>query len=174
MHITPSEWIMCELGVCPNFLENNLLKVDKILGLTFYRTRKDFKGFKNDVCPFTVAELFARCIVYNSRLFAYKRPFRELRVSYKEKFGPIIKVNFWQTNLRANVCRYSTLQVNRKTNATGRRRLTSSNRAAIFVSTSREERHNKRWKNLFGYELGESTENNKGLLFSEVRKQFKL
>jgi len=32
----PSEWIMCELGVFPIFLENDLLKVDKILGLTFF------------------------------------------------------------------------------------------------------------------------------------------
>ena len=42
----PSEWIMCELGVFPIFLENNLLKVDKILGLTFFKARNDFKGFK--------------------------------------------------------------------------------------------------------------------------------
>ena len=28
----PSEWIMCEHGVFPSFLENNLLKVDKIQG----------------------------------------------------------------------------------------------------------------------------------------------
>ena len=42
----PSEWIMCELGVFPIFLENDLLKVDKILGLTFFKARKDFKGFK--------------------------------------------------------------------------------------------------------------------------------
>ena len=33
----PSEWIMCKLSVFPIFLENNLLKVDKILGLTFLR-----------------------------------------------------------------------------------------------------------------------------------------
>jgi len=32
----PSEWIMCELGVFALFLENDLLKVDKILGLTFF------------------------------------------------------------------------------------------------------------------------------------------
>ena len=32
----PSEWIMCELGVFPIFLENDLLKVDKIQGLTFF------------------------------------------------------------------------------------------------------------------------------------------
>ena len=131
----------------------------------FLQDKKRLRRIQNGVSPFTVAEFCARCIVYNFRLFAYNRPFRELSVSYKEKFVPIIKVNFWQTNLRANVCRFSTLQVNRKTNATGRRRLTSSNRAAIFVSTSREKRHNKRWKNLFGYKLGESTENNKGLTF---------
>ena len=42
----PSEWIMCELGVFPIFLENDLLKVDKILGLTFFKARKDLEGFK--------------------------------------------------------------------------------------------------------------------------------
>ena len=41
----PSEWIMCEFGVFPFFLENNLLKVDKILGLTFFEARKDLEGF---------------------------------------------------------------------------------------------------------------------------------
>ena len=41
----PSEWIMCELGVFPIFLENDLLKVDKILGLTFFKVRKDLEGF---------------------------------------------------------------------------------------------------------------------------------
>ena len=43
-YLPPSEWIMCELGVFPIFLENDLLKVNKILGLTFLRqekTRKD-------------------------------------------------------------------------------------------------------------------------------------
>ena len=32
----PSEWIMSELGVFPIFLENDLLKVDKILALAFF------------------------------------------------------------------------------------------------------------------------------------------
>jgi len=41
----PSDWIMCELGVFPFFLENDLLKVDKILGLTFFKARKDLEGF---------------------------------------------------------------------------------------------------------------------------------
>ena len=42
----PSEWIMCELGFFPIFLEKDLLKVDRILGLTFFHARKDFEGFK--------------------------------------------------------------------------------------------------------------------------------
>ena len=41
-----AEWIMCKLGVFPILLENDLLKVDKILGLTFSKARKDFEAFK--------------------------------------------------------------------------------------------------------------------------------
>ena len=37
---------MCELVFFPIFLEKDLLKVDKILGLTFFQARKDFEGFK--------------------------------------------------------------------------------------------------------------------------------
>ena len=36
---------MCELGVFPIFLENYHLKVDKILGMTFFKVRKDLEGF---------------------------------------------------------------------------------------------------------------------------------
>ena len=59
----PSEGIICELGV-----ENDLLKVDKILRLTFLRQEKTLR-IQNGVFPFTVAEFCARWIVYNSRLF---------------------------------------------------------------------------------------------------------
>ena len=37
---------MCELVVFPMFLERDLLKVDKILSLTFFKARKDWEGFK--------------------------------------------------------------------------------------------------------------------------------
>ena len=36
---------MCELGVFPIFLDKDLLKVDKIVGLTFFKARKDLEGF---------------------------------------------------------------------------------------------------------------------------------
>ena len=66
----PSDWIMCELGVFPISLENDLLKVDKILGLTFLSQEKTWKDSKRPFFPFTVAQFCARWIVYNSRLFA--------------------------------------------------------------------------------------------------------
>ena len=58
---SPSEWIMRELAVFPMFLVKDLLKVDKILGLTFL-ARKDLKDSKRRF-PFTVAEFCARWIV---------------------------------------------------------------------------------------------------------------
>ena len=33
----PTEWIMCELGVFPIFLANDLSKLDEILGLMFFK-----------------------------------------------------------------------------------------------------------------------------------------
>ena len=35
-HLPPSEWIMCELDFFPMILENELLKVARILGSTFF------------------------------------------------------------------------------------------------------------------------------------------
>ena len=143
---------MCELGFCHIFLVKDLLKVDKILGLTFFQARKDFEGFKTAffhllLLSFVVDGLFTTP-VYSPRFLT-------------GKIWPINEVYLWQTNLKANVCGNSTFQVNTSKNATWRRRLTSRNRMGIFVSISCEERHNK----LFGYKLGESTENNKALLF---------
>ena len=43
------------------FLENDLLKVDKILGLTFFKARKDLEGFNT-----AFFNLLAQWIVYNS------------------------------------------------------------------------------------------------------------
>ena len=42
----PSEWIMCERGVIPIFVENDLSKVNKILELMFLRQEKTSKDSK--------------------------------------------------------------------------------------------------------------------------------
>ena len=60
---------MCELVFFPIFLKNDLLKVDKILGLAFFRQEKTSKDLKRRF-PFTVAEFCGQWIVYNTRLFA--------------------------------------------------------------------------------------------------------
>ena len=81
-------------------------------------------------------------------------------------------IRVWQTNLKGNVCRNSTFQVNRKKNDTGRRRLTLSNRAAIFVSSSCEERYNEPfWLETWRVNRKQQIK----LYFSSLaRKQFKL
>ena len=61
---------MFELGVFPIFVENDRLKVDKILGLTFFLGKKILGRIQYGVFQFTVAEFCARWIVYNSPVFA--------------------------------------------------------------------------------------------------------
>ena len=131
----------------PIFLENDVLKVDKIPGLTFLRQEKTWKDSKR---RFSIYCSWVLC-----SMDCFQLPFIpvEETVSWTQrfltrKFGPKIEVYLWQSNLKANVCKNSTFQVNRKKNGKGRRRLTSSNRAAIF-----------------GYKLGGLTENNEALLF---------
>ena len=133
---------MSELGVFPTFLEKDLLKVDKILGLTFFKARKDLKGFKMAFFIYCSCVLCKKDCLQLAFIHVEKVVSWTLRFLTR-KFGPKIEVYLWQANLKANVCKKSTFQVNGKKNGTGRRRLTSSNQAAIFVSTSCEERHNK-------------------------------
>ena len=52
------------------FLESDLSKVNKILGLTFFKAEKTLEDRKRFFFPFTVAVFVARCNAYNSRLFA--------------------------------------------------------------------------------------------------------
>ena len=141
---------MCEVGVFPIFLGNDLLKVDKILGLTFFKARKDLEGFNTAFFN----------LRYSSWVLCSMDCLQLPCIRVEE--GSKIEVYLWQTNLKGNFCRNSTFQVNRKKNDTGRRRLTSSNRSAIFVSTSCKLNDTT---NPFGYKLGESTENTKALLF---------
>ena len=106
----------------------------------YYKARKDFKGLKT---AFFCVLLLSFVLSGSTSVYLRRRGRFVNSAFQQEKFGPKIEVSLWQTNLKANVCRNSTFQVNWKKNATARRRVTSSNRAAIFVSTSCEERHNK-------------------------------
>ena len=75
---------------------------------------------------------------------------------------PNNEVYLWQTNSKANVCRNPTFQVNMRKNAIRKRRLTWRNRESPFLPALHAKNDTT---NLFGYKLGESTENNKALFF---------
>ena len=87
------------------------------------------------------------------------------------KIWPKNEVYLWQTNLKANVCRNSTFQVNRKENSIRRRRLTSSNRAAIFCQHFKRRRTQQTF---FTINLASQQKTTKLYFSSQVRKQFKL
>ena len=124
----------------------------------FFSGKKRLRRIQNGVFPFTVVE------------FCLQLPFIRLEeaVSWTQHFltrkiWPKNEVYLWQINLKANVFRNSTFQVNTRKNATWRQRLTSRNRIAIWSLAALHAKNDT--TNLFGYELGESTENNKALLF---------
>ena len=56
---------MCELSVFPTFLENDLLKVNKILGLTLFKVREDLEGF--NTAFFNLLDGLFTAPVYSSR-----------------------------------------------------------------------------------------------------------
>ena len=82
---------MCELGVFPIFLENNLLKLDKILALTFFKARKALEGFNTAFfnllyLSFVLDELFTTP-VYSRR--------RSRFVNSAQRF---LRRKFWHKN----------------------------------------------------------------------------
>ena len=124
----------------------------------FFPGKKRLRSIQNSVFPFTVVE------------FCLQLPFIRLEeaVSWtqhflRRKIWPKNEVYLWQRNLKANVFRNSSFQVNTRKNATWKWRLTSRNRIAISSLSALHAKNDT--TNLFGYELGESTENNKALLF---------
>ena len=86
------------------------------------------------------------------------------------KILPKNEVYLWETNLKANVCRNSTFQVNTRKNAKWRRRLTSRNRIAIFVSLHAKDDTT----NFSAINLASQQKTTKLFFSSQVRKQFKL
>ena len=140
-----------------HFLENDLLKVDKILGMTFFQARKDFEGFKTAFWDFVVDGLFTTPVYSRRRSRFLKSAFPN-----KKNLAPN-EVYLWQTNFKANVCRNSTFQVNRRKNATWiENDVLPRGTESPFLSALHAKNDTT---NLFGYKLGESTENNKALLF---------
>ena len=79
-----------------------------------------------------------------------------------------MEVYLWQKNLKANVCRNSTFQVNRRKNATWRRRLTA--RCHFCQNVIRRTTQ----QTFSAINLASQQKTTKFYFSSQVRKQFKL
>ena len=88
------------------------------------------------------------------------------------KIGPKIEVYLWQTNLKANVWRNSTFQVNRTKNATWRRGLASRNRSNRHFCQHFMRRTTQ--QTFSAINLASQQKTTKLLFSSQVRKQLKL
>ena len=91
---------MCELGFFPIFLEKDLLKVDKILGLTFFQSRKDFEGTKR---PFTVVEFCGRWIQFTTPVYSPRRG-RFVNSAFPNKKNLAQKRSLFMTNKFESKC----------------------------------------------------------------------
>ena len=124
----PSEWIMCELGVFPIFSREQERS---------FKSGKRLWSIQNGVFPFTVAEFWARWTVYSFRLFSEEEAVSFTQLFLTRKIWPTNRSLFMKNKFESNCLQKF------DANSTGRRRLTSSNRAASFVSIPCKERNNK-------------------------------
>ena len=127
----------------------------------FFSGKKRLRRIQNGVLSFVVDGLFTTPIYSRRRSRFFNSAF------LNEKNLAPNEVYLWQTNFKANVCRNSTFQVNRRKNAKWiENDVLPRGTESPFLSALRA-------KNditiLFGYKLDESTENNKALIFFSCR-----
>ena len=137
----------------------------------FFYGKKRLRRIQNGVFPFTVVEFCARWICLQ---LPFIRP--EEAVSWTQRFltrnvWPKNEVYLWQTNLKANICRNSTFQVNTRKNAT-------------LKTTSYLEEPNRHFCQHFmrrttqqtfsAINLASQQKTTRLFFSSQVRKQFKL
>ena len=131
-----------------HFIRERSFKSRQNPRVDFFQARKVFEGFKT--------------AFFQLLLLGLKLPFIRLEegVSWTQRF---LTRKIWpkQTNLKANVCRNSTFQVNTRKNAHEDEVLPRGTESP-FLSALHAKNDTT---NPFGYKLGESTENNKAFLF---------
>ena len=155
---------MCELGLLPNFLEKDLLKVDKILGLTFFKAIKDFEGFKTAFFHLLwlsfVFDGLLPTPVYSRRRDRFVNSAFPNKKNLAQKSKCIHDKQIWK-QMFAEILRF---------NLIGKRMLQEDlPRATVppFLSALHAKNDTT---NLFDYKLGESKENNQALLFFSVKE----
>ena len=134
---------MCEFGFFSHFLRERSFKSRQNPRVDFFTGKKRQKDSKQRI------SIYCCWVLWSMERFLTR------------KSWPKNEVYLWQTNLKANVYRNSTFQVNTRKNATWDGVLPRGTESPFLSAL-----HAKNDKtNLFGYKLGESKENNKALLF---------
>ena len=153
---------MCELGFS-HFLRERSFKSRQNPRVDFFQARKDFEGFKTAffhllLLSFVVDGLFTtpvyspRRVRFVNSAFPNKKNLAQKRSLFMtKKFESKCLQKFYVSSKHEKECYMKTTSY----------LLEEPNRHFKFVSTSCEGGHNKP----FGYKIGESTENNKALLF---------
>ena len=147
--------------------ERSFKRRENPIGLTFLRQEKSWKDSKRrfsiycswDLCSMDCLQLpFIRVVeaVWWTQRFLTR------------KFGPKIEVYLWETNLKANVFKNSTFQVNRKKECY-RKTTSYLEQPRSHILSALHAKNDT--TDLFGYKLGESTGNNKALLFFSGKKK---
>ena len=104
-------------SVFSHFLRERSFKSRQNPRVDFFQARKDFEGFKTAffhllLLSFVVDGLFTRQVIRLEEAVWWTQRFLTWKIWPKKE------VYLWQINLKANVCRNSTFQVNTRKNAT--------------------------------------------------------
>ena len=154
---------MCGRGFFPIFLEKDLLKVDKILGLTFFQARKKRRF-----------SIYCCWILWS--MDCLELPFIRLEeaVSWTQRFQtrkiwPKNEVSLWQTNLKANVCKVSSKHEKERYVMKTTSNLEETNRhfCQHFMQRTTQQTFS-------AINLASQQKTTKLFFSSQVRKQFKL
>ena len=130
-------------SVFSHFLREDLLQVDKILGLTFFQARKDFERFKTAFFHLLLLSFVVVDGLFTTPVYSPRRG-RFVNSPFPNKKNMAQKQSSFMTNKFESKCLQKFyVSSKHEKECYKRRRLTSRNRIAIFVGTSCEERHNK-------------------------------
>ena len=151
---------MCEFGFFSHFLRERSFKSRQNPRVDFFTGKKRQKDSKRRI------SIYCCWVLWSMDRLQLQFIRLEEAVSWTQRFltrksWPKNEVYLWQTNLKANVYRNYTFQVNTRKNATWDGVLPRGTESPFLSAL-----HAKNDKtNLSGYKLGESKENNKALLF---------
>ena len=87
----------------PVFLEKDLLKVDKILGFTFFQARKDFEGFKTAFFHLLLLSFVVDGLMFTTPVYSPRRG-RFVNSAFPNKKNLAQKRSLFMTNKFESKC----------------------------------------------------------------------